>query len=307
MRVLFAGTPEAAVPSLDAIVAAGHEVVGVLTRPDAPQGRGRTLHPSPVGARASELGIPTLTPRSLRDADALDAIGALEPDVCPIVAYGNLVPAEILAIPTYGWVNLHFSLLPAWRGAAPVQRAMMAGDSELGVTTFRLVPELDAGPIFRQGVANVPNDATAGETLDALAHFGAAMLVDTLADLAAGVEPTPQPSDDTTYAAKITVDDAHLDWNLPAVRLHRLILGTSPAPGAWTTLAGERFKVLRSRVADQAGSLEPGEIEIERKRVLVGTGTTPLELVDVQPPGKRHMRATDWARGARIEPGQRFA
>lgn len=305
MRVLFAGTPDVAIPSLDAIIAAGHDVVAVLTRPDAPKGRGRTLHPSPVAARAAELGIPTLKPRSLRDADALDEIGALEPEACPIVAYGNLVPAEILAIPPLGWVNLHFSLLPAWRGAAPVQRAIMAGDA-VGVTTFRLVPELDAGPIFRQASTNLPPDVTAGEALAALAEFGASVLVETLADLAAGVEPTPQTAG-ATYAEKITVEDVRLDWSRPAEELSRMIRGASPAPGAWTTLADERFKVLLARSADDAQPLAPGDICVERKRVLVGTGSHPLELLDVQPPGKRPMAATDWARGARLEPGQRFA
>lgn len=299
VRIVFAGTPEVAVPSLDALLAVGHEVVAVLTRPDAPSGRGRRLTPSPVAARAAELGIGALKPASAKDPDLLARLTALAPECCPVVAYGNLITRDLLAVPRHGWVNLHFSELPAWRGAAPVQRAIIAGDEHWAATTFELVPALDAGPVYRTLVLPADPRGTAGEALDLLARHGAQLLVDTLTDIAAGIRPTPQPQAGITLAPKIEVDDARLDLSRDAVTLDRLIRGCNPAPGAWTTFRGERFKILRATPVDDvlpAGELRPG-----KRDLLVGTGTTALRLDEVQGVGKKPMRGADWARGIAFE------
>lgn len=302
MRLVFAGTPDVAVPSLDALAASGHEVVAVVTRPDAPSGRGRRLAASPVAQRAAELGIEVLKPERPSEAGFKERLCELAPDVCPVVAYGALLPQSVLDIPRLGWVNLHFSLLPRWRGAAPVQRAVMAGDERIGTATFRIVRELDAGDVYRSESIPMP-DATAGELLTALSISGAAQLVDTVGAMAAGEAPLPQPADGITYAAKVGVDDARLDFGLPAGTLRNLVMGCSPDPGAWCELDGQRFKILRARVADAPeqstpeGALGAGELRLVRNRVLVGTGEGTLELLEVQAAGKRRMAAADWARG----------
>lgn len=304
MRLVFAGTPAVALPSLAALAASGHELVAVVTRPDAARGRSARLVPSEVGAWAAEHGVPTLKPHHPRDDDFVAALRALEPDACPVVAYGALLPQAVLDIPRYGWVNLHFSLLPRWRGAAPVQRAIMAGDEVTGATTFRIVRELDAGPLYGSTIHPLQGTETAGELLDQLARDGAELLVDTI-DQLAHTEPHPQDPDGLTLAAKITPADAHLDWQADASHLDRIVRGCSPEPMAWTTLAGERFRVAYARPTQEAG-LAPGEVRAERRRVIVGTGSTALELVRVQPAGKKEMAATDWARGLRAD-GVRFA
>ncbi|NYI69527.1 methionyl-tRNA formyltransferase [Naumannella cuiyingiana] len=305
MRLLLAGTPEVAVPSLDAVAASGHELLGVITRPDAPAGRGKKLRASPVAARADELGLPVLRPGHPRDPEFVARLTELAPDCVPVVAYGALVPQQVIDIPERGWVNLHFSLLPRWRGAAPVQHAILAGDAETGACTFSLVRELDAGPIYRTLRTPVGAEETAGELLDRLAVDGAGLLVETLDAIAAGERPVPQPADGATRAPKIDTGDARLDWADPDDRLDRQIRACSPAPGAWTTLRGERFKIIRARMVG-GDQLPPGELRIERGRVLAGTGTRPLELITVQPPGKRAMPAPDWARGAGLAAGERF-
>lgn len=312
MRVVFAGTPAVALPSLQALVASGHEVVAVVTRPDAPRGRSKRPVPSEVGAWAEAAGIPVLKPAHPRDEDFVAALTALAPDACAVVAYGALIPRRVLDIPAYGWVNLHFSLLPRWRGAAPVQRAIMAGDDVTGATTFLLVPELDAGPVFGTVERALTGTETAGEVLAALATDGAALLLDTI-DRIADVDPIPQPTTGPdgasliTLAPKIAVDEARLDWSADAVTIDRLVRGCSPEPTAWTTLVtpdtpaggpGERFRIALGRVTDVAG-LPPGDVRAEKRRVLVGTGTTALELVRVQPQGKKEMAGADWGRGLR--------
>lgn len=303
---MFAGTPQVSVLSLNAIVAAGHDVVAVLTRPDAPSGRGKQMTASPVAVKAAELGIPALKPTSLRDPDFLAELTRLAPQACPVVAYGNLVPPAALAIPTHGWVNLHFSLLPAWRGAAPVQRAVINGDTWTGVTTFLLVPELDAGPLFRVLERPIGINDHASDILDSLAERGAKVLVDTLEDLAQGVSPTPQDERGASYAPKLTPADARIDWAQPAGRIHNLVRGTDPAPGAWTTLAGERFKVLGTTLEADAPVLEPGTIGVDKHHLWVGTETEALALTRVQPVGKKPMAGADWARGVHLEAGARF-
>jgi methionyl-tRNA formyltransferase len=305
VRVVFAGTPEPALPSLDAIAASPHELVGVVTRPDAPAGRGRRLTPSPVAERAAELGVPVLKPDHPRDPEFQDALRALAPDCCPVVAYGALLPQSTLDIPTHGWVNLHFSVLPAWRGAAPVQHALWAGDEVTGATTFRIVRELDAGPTYGLMTERVRPGDTAGSLLERLAEGGAGLLVATLDGLEIGsLEAREQPEDGISFAPKITVEDARVDWTEPAMAVDRRIRACTPAPGAWTTYEGERVKLGPVTIAD--GALPPGELLIGKNAVAVGTGTGALKLGLVKPFGKKEMAAADWARGIRVEPGARF-
>ncbi|MDV3221536.1 methionyl-tRNA formyltransferase [Intrasporangium sp.] len=312
MRVVFAGTPQVALPSLEAIARSRHDLVAVITRPDAPAGRGRRLEPSPVKVRALELGLAVLTPASAREPDFLEALRELEPDVCPVVAYGNLVPESALEIPRHGWVNLHFSLLPAWRGAAPVQHAIMAGDSVTGATTFRLERGLDTGPVYGVMTERIRPTDTAGDLLDRLAEAGAGLLVATLDGIESGdLVAKPQPADGVSLAPKLEVEDARIVWNHPAVAVDRRVRGCTPAPGAWTTFRGERLKVAPVTLAPPEGlpdedRLSPGQLLVTKQAVLVGTGTTPVRLGTVQAHGRKPMPAADWARGMRIEPGERL-
>lgn len=305
MRLVLAGTPSVAIPSFEALLASDHEVTAVVTRPDAARGRSKRLVPSEVGQWAADHGIPALKPMHPRDPEFVAALTELAPDACPVVAYGALVPQHVLDIPRYGWVNLHFSLLPRWRGAAPVQRAIMAGDGVTGATTFRLVRELDAGPVYGTTEMALTGTETAGEVLEALAHTGARLLLDTI-DALATTEPAEQDDEAAvTLAPKITVEEARIDWTRQADEIDRLVRGCSPEPMAWTTIGDERFKVALGRPTDEAG-LAPGEVRVEKRRVLVGSGTTALELVRVQPQGKKEMAGADWGRGLR-DAAVRFA
>ncbi|MEX0429239.1 methionyl-tRNA formyltransferase [Nocardioides sp. DS6] len=305
MRCVFAGTPDVALPSLEAIVASRHELVGVVTRPDAPAGRGRKLVASPVAQRAEELGVPVLKPAHPRDPEFWAQLRALAPDCVPVVAYGALVPETALEIPVHGWVNLHFSLLPAYRGAAPVQHAIWAGEELTGATTFRIVKELDAGPTFGVMTQSIKPDDTAGSLLATLAEGGADLLVATLDGLEDGsLEARPQPAEGVSLAGKITVEDARVDWAEPAVAVDRRVRACTPAPGAWTLFEGERFKL--GPVAPTDETLVPGELRVSKKDVLVGTATTAVRLGLVKPFGKKEMAAADWARGARVESGVTF-
>ena len=307
MRLVFAGTPEVALPALDAVAASAHELVGVVTRPDAPAGRGRRLTASPVAKRGRELGVPVLTPAHPRDPDFQAELRSLEPDCCPVVAYGALVPRSALDIPAHGWVNLHFSVLPAWRGAAPVQHSLWAGDEVTGATTFRIVEALDAGPTFGLMTQLVRSDDTAGSLLARLAEGGAGLLVATLDGIADGsLEAREQPEDGLSLAPKITVDDARVDWREPAVGVDRRVRACTPAPGAWSTYAGERFKIGPVRPDPDHPSLPPGVLAVGRDAVHVGTATDPVRLGEVQAFGKRRMPAPDWARGAGVAPDARL-
>jgi methionyl-tRNA formyltransferase len=309
MRLVFAGTPEVALPSLRALIASErHEVAAVVTRPDAPAGRGRHLVRSPVGALADEHGIEVLTPEKAGAPEFLERLREIGPDCCPVVAYGALLPQRTLDVPPQGWVNLHFSLLPAWRGAAPVQASVRAGDEITGASTFRIVKELDAGPVFGVVTERVGEHETSGELLDRLAVVGADLLVRTLDGIEDGtLEAREQPADDTvSYAGKITVDDAHLDFGNPAAAVDRLARAVTPEPGAWALFRDERLKLGPVRLSD-VDDLAAGEIRVERKRVLVGTSTVAVQLGEVQAQGKKRMAATDWARGTRIEAGERLA
>lgn len=311
MRLVVAGTPDVAVPTLNTLVAGPHEVVAVITRPDAPTGRGRRLQPSPIAQRAAELGLEVLAPNRVSDPAFVARLRDLAPDCVPIVAYGALIPADIIAIPTHGWVNLHFSLLPRWRGAAPVQRAILAGDTETGAVTFSLVPALDAGPVYRSLRTSIEAEETAGDLLDRLALSGADLMAQTMDDIAAGAQPTAQPTEGITTAAKLQVADARIPWTQPAAVVDRHIRGYSPAPGAWTQLGGQdpaqRVRVLRSRVVAAGDELTPGTMTVTKRAVTVTTGEGAVELLEVQAHGKKAMRAADWARGLRPETEMRFS
>ncbi|SFP43672.1 methionyl-tRNA formyltransferase [Amycolatopsis rubida] len=307
MRIVFAGTPEPAVPSLRALIESErHEVVAVVTRPDAQAGRGRKVLRSPVGTLADEHGIEVLTPSRAGDPAFLARLRELAPDVCPVVAYGALLPQSALDIPAHGWVNLHFSLLPAWRGAAPVQAAIRAGDEMTGASTFRIVKELDAGPVFGVVTEPIGPDDTSGALLGRLAESGAHLLVSTVDGIEDGtLRAVEQPGEGMSYAPKVTVEDARVSFADPASAVDRHIRSVTPDPGAWAEFRGERFKLGPVTVLDEPGP-RPGELVVERKRVLVGTATKPVRLGEVQAAGKKRMAATDWARGTRIDEGERL-
>jgi methionyl-tRNA formyltransferase len=302
VKIVFGGTPDIAVTSLDALADSRHELLAVITRPDAPSGRGKKLTASRVAQRAVDLGIEVLKPQRPLDEEFVTRLNELAPDCCPVVAYGALLPQRVLDIPRHGWINLHFSLLPAWRGAAPVQHAILAGDQLTGATTFQIVLELDAGPIFATVIEPIRADDTAGGLLHRLSLSGARLLVDTLDGIEDGtLTPTPQPETDAqvSYASKINVEDARIDWAQPAEVVDRLIRACTPAPGAWTTFRGERFKINSARISDLV--LPPGRLEIKKRSVWVGTATQALELDEVQAQGKKPMAAADWARGVTFE------
>ncbi|MBD7952483.1 methionyl-tRNA formyltransferase [Oerskovia rustica] len=301
MRVLFAGTPDVAVPALDALIDSRHEVVAVLTRADAPSGRGRRLTPSPVRVRAEEAGIPVITDRP-RGAEFVARLAALEIDCAPVVAYGEILRREVLDVPRFGWVNLHFSVLPAWRGAAPVQRAIIAGDEVTGATTFLIEEGLDSGPVLGTATETIRPRDTSGDLLGRLATSGAGLLVATLDAIEDGiVSPVVQPAEGISTAAKLTPEDARVRWAHPALAIDRQVRGCTPAPGAWTTLPdGARLGLGPVTPRPDVDDLAPGELRAGKREVLVGTGTHAVALGEVAPVGKKHMAATDWARGARL-------
>ncbi|MFL6137104.1 MAG: methionyl-tRNA formyltransferase [Frankiaceae bacterium] len=319
MRLVLAGTPTVALPSLTALLGSGHEVVAVLTRPDAPAGRGRTLRPSPVAELARSAGLEVLTPAGPGEPAFLARLAELAPDCCPVVAYGALVPPAALAVPRHGWVNLHFSLLPAWRGAAPVPWAILAGDDVTGATTFELEKGLDTGPVYGVLTEPIRPEDTAGALLERLAVAGAGLLVATMDGIAAGtLRPRPQPAEGVSLAPKLGPDDVRVDWSAPAMRVDRLVRAATPAPGAWTTFRGRRLKLGPVRLAapasgrpgsgePAAGGPAPGELlDLGRDGVIAGTGTAPVRLGAVRPEGKAEMPADAWARGVRLRPGDRF-
>ncbi|MFG2103880.1 methionyl-tRNA formyltransferase [Micromonospora echinaurantiaca] len=308
MRVIFAGTPAVAVPALAAVAASRHELVAVVTRPDAPAGRGRGLVRSPVGAWADEQGVPVLTPARPREPEFLDRLRELAPDCVPVVAYGALVPPAALEIPRHGWVNLHFSLLPAWRGAAPVQHAVLHGDEITGASVFQLEEGLDTGPVYGTLTDEIRPTDTSGDLLERLAHSGAGLLVavlDAIEDGTARAEP--QPADGVSLAPKLTVEDARVRWSEPAFAVDRRVRACTPAPGPWTTFRGERVKLGPVTPVANGPELKPGELLVEKSRVLAGTATVPVALGEVRAAGKRAMPASDWARGARVVAGEVLA
>ncbi|MBN1173649.1 MAG: methionyl-tRNA formyltransferase [Micromonosporaceae bacterium] len=307
MRLVFAGTPAVAVPSLEAIAASRHELLAVVTRPDAPAGRGRRLVRSPVGAWADDHGVEVLTPLRPREPEFLARLAELAPDCVPVVAYGALVPPAALAIPAKGWINLHFSLLPAWRGAAPVQHAVLNGDEITGASVFELEEGLDTGPLYGTLTEPIRPADTAGDLLDRLAQCGSRLLVDVLDGIGSGTLATvPQAADGISLAPKLTAEDAAVRWGDPAFAVDRRIRACTPAPGAWTVFRGERLKLGPVSPASDAPSLEPGALRQERGRVLAGTATTPVALGEVRPAGKKAMAADAWARGVRLTEADRL-
>ncbi len=306
MRLVFAGTPEPALPALRRLIASPrHDVIAVLTRPDAISGRRGKPTPSPVARLAADEGVPVLTPDRPNSTEFVEQLTALAPECCAVVAYGALLRDALLAVPAHGWVNLHFSLLPAWRGAAPVQAAIAAGDAVTGATTFRIERDLDSGPIYGVVTETIRADDTAGELLQRLSSSGAALLESTMDGIADGsLVAVPQPADGISIAPKITVDDARVPWELPAHAVERRIRAVTPSPGAWTMIDGARVKigpVTLGGEADSADRLQPGRLRANRHGVWVGTGSQPVLLGQLQPPGKKMMAAADWARGARLD------
>ena len=307
MRLVFAGTPEVALPSLDAIAASGHDLAAVVTRPDAPAGRGRHTLRSPVAAWADERGVEVLTPTRLKEPSFLNNLGSLAPDCVAVVAYGALVPPVALDIPRLGWIKLHFSLLPVWRGAAPVQHAVLHGDEVTGASVFQLEAGMDTGPVYATLVEKVGSRDTSGDLLRRLGDAGSGLLVAVLDAIEAGTaRGVAQPADGVSLAPKITVADAEVRWTDPAFAVDRRIRACTPAPGAWTTLRAERVKLAPVLITQGAPHLPPGELLVERGRILVGTSTDPVALGEVRPAGKKPMPAADWARGARIGTGERL-
>lgn len=299
MRLVFAGTPEPAVPSLRRLAASGHDLAAVVTRRDAPVGRKRVLTPSPVAAAAEELGLHAIRADRL-DAEASERITALRPDLGVIVAYGGLVREPLLSAPAHGWINLHFSLLPRWRGAAPVQHALIAGDRETGASVFQLVAELDAGDVYAERAHAIPDDATAGDLLAFLAEDGAELLLSVVDAIAAGTAVAHAQDGEATYAGKLSDEDGAVRWSEPQDAVLGRIRGVTPEPGAHTTVEGARVKLLSARPAPaDAPALPPGVLELHRRELLVGTGSAPVVLDSVQPAGKGAMKAADWWRGLR--------
>lgn len=305
MRLIFAGTPDVAVPSLEALVASPHEVVAVITQPDARGRRGRALHPSPVKEAANALGIPVLDPPKASEPEFIAQIEALQADAAAVVAYGQILRPALLSATRLGWVNLHFSLLPAWRGAAPVQRSLMAGDDLTGATTFLLDEGMDTGPVLGVLTERIRVTDTAGTLLERLAEVGAPLLVQTLSGLEAGaLVPEAQPSDGVTHAPKLTREDAYVRWDRPSHVVDRQIRGCTPAPGAWTTLPdGQTAKLGPVSPRTGRASTVPGQLASVDGEVLVGTGTDPVALSWIAPAGRKAMDAADWWRGARVSEG----
>jgi methionyl-tRNA formyltransferase len=303
VRIVFAGTPEPALPSLRRLIESPHhDVIAVLTRPDAAKGRHGKPSPSPVAQLALEHDIPVLRPSRPNSDEFIAELTELAPDACGVVAYGALLSERLLAVPDNGWINLHFSLLPAWRGAAPIQAAIAAGDAVTGATTFQIELALDSGPVYGVVTETIRPTDTAGDLLGRLSISGAALLEKTLDGIADGsLTAVPQPTDGVTIAPKVTVEDARVRWDLPAHVVDRRIRAVTPNPGAWTMIGDLRVKIGPVTIEDTADSLAPGAIRIEKKGVHVGTGSQPVLLGQIQPPGKKPMNAADWARGARLD------
>jgi len=300
LRLVFAGSPAAAVPSLEALLASQHEVVAVITREDSPQGRRGVLTPTAVAAAAGTVEV--IKANRLGGA-ATERVAELAPDLGVIVAYGGLVREPLLSTPRLGWINLHFSLLPRWRGAAPVQRAIIAGDEQTGAAVFQLVAELDAGDIFGQITEPIGRHQTAGGLLEQLSRSGAELLTRVVDELASGTAVAQPQRGEVTLAPKLTLPDGAIDFTQPGEAVANLIRGVTPEPGAFTTLDGARLKVLDAHVAREAPRVQPGHFALDGKRVLVGTASDPIEVVTVLPSGKKAMAAADWWRGRPADAG----
>ncbi len=312
MRIVFAGTPAFAAVALDALLTVPElRPVAVLTQPDRPSGRGLKLMPSPVKQRALAAGLPILQPASLREASAQAALAALSPDVMVVAAYGLILPQAVLDIPRFGCLNIHASLLPRWRGAAPIQRAILAGDAETGVAIMQMEAGLDTGPVLAERRTPIGPRETTGSLHDRLAPMGAEVLIDVLQALAAGQPPAarPQPETGVTYAAKITAEEARIDWAQPVEVIDRQIRAFDPTPGAWTTWQGEKLKIWAAEPAQesQRPASEPGTVlKAERGCLLLATGTEPLAIHALQRAGGRRLDTVAWLAGMPLRPGERF-
>jgi methionyl-tRNA formyltransferase len=302
MRVIFMGTPEFSVPVLDALVAAGHEIAAVYCQPPRPAGRGKRDRPSPVQARAESLGLPVRHPESLKGAEAQAEIAALEADVAVVVAYGLILPRAVLDAPAHGCLNIHASLLPRWRGAAPIQRAIMAGDAETGICIMRMEAGLDTGPVLLREATPIGAEDTAGSLHDRLSEMGARLVTEALARLDT-LAPRPQPEIGVTYAAKIEKAEARIDWQRPATEVDRSIRGLSPFPGAWCLAGDERVKILGSVLAEGQGA--PGEVLDDRLTVACGSGA--IRLTRLQRAGRGSQGTAEFLRGMALPPGTRLA
>jgi methionyl-tRNA formyltransferase len=307
-RIVFFGTPEFAIPTLDALLQSRHRVVAVVTQPDRPRGRGHRTLDAPVKARAAAAELPILQPANLRDDGFLRQLRGLQLDLGVVAAYGKILTDAVLGLPRFGLINVHASLLPRHRGAAPVHRAIIAGDRETGVTIMRVVKALDAGPMLRAAERPIGADETSEELEHDLARLGAQLLVSTLDDLVHGrVKELPQNDAEATYAPRLTKQDGVVDWSLPAVRVHNLIRGLHPWPHAFTFLAGTRLILLRSTAAQEPHTADPGTIlEAAGDRLVVGTGDGAIHLHQVQVEGKRAMTAREFLAGHRVSRGERL-
>lgn len=308
MRIIFAGTPETAISSLQALIESNHEVIAVITRPDAPSGRGRVLTPSPIAVVASENAIPVLKLKNLRDPSSHEELDRLNPDAIAVVAYGALVPAELLTKPRFGWINLHFSILPSWRGAAPVPYAIKFGDEITGATTFQIDEGLDTGPIFGVVTEEIRSSDTTGTLLERLSKSGARLLVETLSGIEAGqLRALVQNPTDVSFAPKISSSEAEIDWRAPALAIDRAIRAYTPEPGAWTTFNDERIEVGPIAILETSLDGRPGELIVTKHEVFVVTGSATIQLDTIRAAGKKAMPAADWARGVRAKSGDAFS
>jgi methionyl-tRNA formyltransferase len=306
MRTVFFGTPQWAVPSLEALLASDIEVAAVVTNPDRPAGRGMELRPSPVKESALRAGLEVFQPQRARDPQFHDALEKLAPDVGTVVAYGKILPASLLAIPPLGFVNLHFSLLPEYRGAAPVQRAVMDGRSLSGISIMVLTEGMDEGPVLMATEEPIRDDDTAGSLGDRLAASGSAGLVDALAAYGVGdLTPVEQDHDRATYAPKVTTEEASIEWARPSLVIRNKVRGLNPVPGAWTTLRGKRLKIWATRPWTERG-LAPGELDVRDGALVAGTGDGQVELTEIQLQAKKPMSGVDAARGLRLARVERF-
>ena len=306
MRVVFMGTPAFAVPTLEALHEAGHEILSVITQPDRPAGRGKKLKPSPVKEKALELGLPVFQPERVKRDEGFDHISTHAPDVVVVVGYGQIIPQRIIDLPKFGCVNVHSSLLPKYRGAAPMNWAIVNGESVTGVCTMQLVFKLDAGDVLLSSETPIGPNETTPELAERLAPMGADLAVATLEGLAAGtITPQPQDEEEVTYAPIIKREDGLVDWTRSAVEIHNRVRGFDPWPGAYTFWRGGRFQVRRARPAEGVG--QPGQIAIEGDRLFIGCGEGRLEALEVQPEGKKRMSDGDFVRGYRPENGEAFS
>ena len=298
MRIAFAGTPDAAVPTLQALINSPHEIAFVITRPDAPKGRGQELTPSPVAKLAASNGLPIVKTSDLSQV----AHQVADLDAVVVVAFGGLVPKNLLDVPKFGWINVHFSLLPHWRGAAPVQHAIMAGDDVTGITTFRIEEALDSGPVLAYITTSIGNNETAGQLLDRLSIEGAQLALATLQGLANNsIHPLAQPLDGVSYAPKITTAVARINWQEPALVIARKIRAMTPSPGAWTMSGQDRFKLTPVKLVPEVTHLTAGQLAFVDGQVYVGTGSHAVELDQIQLPGKTFTAANNWARNLKSD------